>query len=292
MDGDDDPTPKPLGRPIGLHHPPQRGENSGIDGRSWRQRRDDFVNYEKHLDRREKMAKQMARPYFRDFGMMKHFKGKTFIAPEKVFKRDFALYFPNLRGLTLSKEDPTLEKDTVDVMKGKVSIVSVFSSGWAEHQVATFCSEKQHPELHEILKAEKSMGKAGLAQQVEINVETNTLKYWILRLFAYNIRAQRAKEDWGKYFIVHKGITEETKEAIGLLNNRVGYVYLLDQQCKIRWAGSANADDAEKASMIKAVKRILAEARGAKEETDGQANKGANVGGTRNPGKPKYANRA
>jgi len=48
-------TPKPLSRPIGLPNPPHAGENRGIDNRTWRQRRADFVDYDKHLVRREQL---------------------------------------------------------------------------------------------------------------------------------------------------------------------------------------------------------------------------------------------
>lgn len=48
-------TPKALSRPLGQLQPPQPDENTGVDPRSWRERRDDFWNYDKHLARRQQL---------------------------------------------------------------------------------------------------------------------------------------------------------------------------------------------------------------------------------------------
>lgn len=53
--GDEDFTPPHLDRPIGSPQPPVEGQNTGIDPRSMRQRRDDFTNYERHIERRKEL---------------------------------------------------------------------------------------------------------------------------------------------------------------------------------------------------------------------------------------------
>jgi ATPase complex subunit ATP10 len=195
----------------------------------------------------------MAKPYFRDWSNMSLHKGKSFLAPPRPFKADVSLYFPNLFGRTLLKDDKK-PRDTTPLLQGRLSIVTVFSGLWAENQVKTFIDPKANPELHRLLAENK-----GLAQLVRVNMEDNWLRARLVTLFMGNLRKSYDKEDWDKYFLVRTPVSDEIREHIGLLNSKVGYVYLVDKECRIRWAGSGNAEGDENAGLVKAVQRVLAE---------------------------------
>jgi ATPase complex subunit ATP10 len=199
-----------------------------------------------YYDRTHKISK----PYFREWSNMRLHNGKSFLAPPRLFKSDKALYFPNFHGQTLTKDKKLL--DTTPVLEGKVSVVSIFSSAWAEGQAATFVSEKKNPELNQVIQS-----SGGAAQLIRINIEENWLKAAIVRLFMPGLRNKLGFDNWGRYFLVVKGVTDDMRDTIGLLNSKVGYTYLLDGECRIRWAGSGRAEGDEKESLVKGVKRLL-----------------------------------
>lgn len=200
----------------------------------------------------------MSRPYFRDWGNLSFHKGKTFIAPPRMFKGDLSLFFPNVYGQTLLKTN-SAPRDTTPTLQGKISVVSVFSSVWAENQVKTFVDKENNPKLDSILEQNK-----GTAQRVWINIEENSLKAFLIKLFKGGIRRRIGEPNWHRYFLVRKGISEEIRENVGLLNRSVGYVYLLDSQCRIRWAGSGPSEDHEREGLANSVQRLLDEEKGLK----------------------------
>jgi len=186
-------------------------------------------------------------------------KGKSFLAPPGLFKREKALYFPNFYGQTLLKDK--ILRDTTPLLEDKISIVSVFSSAWAENQAATFASQKNNPELHDVVN-----NSGGLAQMVQINVEENALKAMIVKLFMPGLRKRLGVDNWGRYFLVRKGISDQIRDAVGLLNSKVGYTYLLDGECKIRWAGSGPCEGDEKEGLVRSTRRLIEEVKTKRKE--------------------------
>lgn len=176
---------------------------------------------------------------------MRFHKGKTFLAPPRPFKASVSLYFPNLYGRTLAGP----HADTTPLLRGRASIVTIFSSMWAQRQAESFSSDAA---LQGVLG-----GSGGRAQLVQINVEEDALKALLIRIFSWSLRRRVGKADWGRYFLLRKGLTDEIRESIGVLNGRVGYTYLVDHQCRIRWAGSGDAEGEEKESLVKGLQRVL-----------------------------------
>lgn len=253
-------TPSVLAYPLGLKQPPVPGQNVPYETRSFGERRKEFSNYEKALERRRVYLRSYLRPYFQEWRRVDHHRGKSFVANERLFKKDKALYFPNLWGKTLSKDGDGEKggRDTTPLLKGKVSVVCFQANDWATEQVETFVGPKSNPQLQTLLE-----NKNGMVQRVDVNLQGDVARSWLVWLFNYRLRRMIPKERWDKYFMIklprdiRRGLTDEIRDAIGLLNSQVGYVYLVDPSCRIRWAGSGDAWAGEVDGLNAGIQRLV-----------------------------------
>lgn len=186
---------------------------------------------------------------------MRHHRGKTFLSPPKLFKADSALYFPNMMGYTLAA--PSGNVSTTSVLAGKTSIVSVFSGTWAEQQTRTFVGEEQNPALAREVERWRGEG----LQRVWVNIEEDWMKAGLIRLFLGSSKKGKSRVEWGRSFVVRRGVGDDVRDSIGMANGKVGYVYLVDGNCKIRWAGSGDADTGEREGLVGVVRRLVESSR-------------------------------
>ena len=164
-----------------------------------------------------------------------------------------------MRGVTLA--EPRDEQDTTTVLEGKISIVCVFTGTWAERQAASFFDGNE--KLHKVLDVGKEV-----IQRVDVNIEENKMKAGLIQLFMGGIRKKLPEEQHPKYFLVRKGVTDDMRHNMGIFNSQVGYVYLLDSKCRIRWAGNAEAESGEKESLVVCIKRLVQELKKRQTERD------------------------
>jgi ATPase complex subunit ATP10 len=53
------------------------------------------------------------------------------------------------------------------------------------------------------------------------------------------------------------GIQEYVREPLGMTNSRIGYVYLVDENLKVRWAACADAKEEEEEALIRCAGVLL-----------------------------------
>ena len=200
-------------------------------------------------DKRERVQK-VIKPYFREWSALNSHRGKTFYCPRTLFRAERALYFPNLRGYTLV-DRWKVDKDTTDVLRGRVSLVVLYSGKWGFDQTNSFAGQEQNAELQKLIL------EGGGLQKVEINFEEQRMRAGLVWMFAGGLKKTKKEEDWGKYFVVRRGFADDVRMDLGFINVKVGYVYLVDWDCRIRWAGSGDAEEGEREGLVSCAKRLI-----------------------------------
>lgn len=79
-----------------------------------------------------------------------------------------------------------------------------------------------------------------LYQYVQINLQENLLKSFLVSLFHSSIAKSVPSELHPSYLVSSQNM-DFLRDHLGMVNKHIGYVYLVDDNLKIRWAGCADA---------------------------------------------------
>ncbi|TFY65220.1 hypothetical protein EVJ58_g2100 [Rhodofomes roseus] len=74
---------------------------------------------------------------------------------------------------------------------------------------------------------------------VQINLQENLLKSLLVSLFSSSIRKSVPEKLWETYLVSNQNM-DYVRYDMGMTNSRIVYVYLVDEQCRIRWAACAD----------------------------------------------------
>ncbi|KAI0032856.1 ATPase assembly factor ATP10, partial [Vararia minispora EC-137] len=219
-----------LQRPLGVPEKPTAHVQT-FDERS----KELIFDDEKRMEQRRHLVKEASKGYYQDLHMVRFYGGKTWIAQKALIREDKALYFPNIAGSRLSDGQKV---HTTDVCKGKVSVIAMLSTQISQHHAMSF--------THQV--NEKYRHHPGY-QFVQVNLQENVLKSFLVSLFLSSLR-NAVPEPLHPTYILSRQNMEYVREPLGMTNTRIGYVYLVDEDLRVRWAGCAEARPEEQEGLM------------------------------------------
>ncbi|WWD18945.1 hypothetical protein CI109_103401 [Kwoniella shandongensis] len=237
------PVIPPLPRPLGIPVPPTSNP------KSWSQRKQELLDEDRHKAKRKALVKEATQGYFHDYNRAKGAGGgKLWIAPNVLIREDKALYFPDISGRSLLGQNV----HSTDLLQGKTSLVSLISTRISEEHVQSFIQ----PVVEDV------EGHPGF-NFVQINHQTNQLKSLLLSFLVSSLKRTIPESRWGTYFISGGEWSEfDVNQPLGLENKLLGYVFLVDENLKVRWAGCGPATDDEAQSLRRATAVLLGRMKG------------------------------
>lgn len=237
--------PHVIERPLGLDAPQLLNSSSRAVG-SW-----DFFSAEARERRQLQLDHDIKHSPFYDSKSFNNTNGKIFTPPVSYFKADKAKYFPDFIGQTLTTKNQRFG----DLLKGKVSIVRIYSTMSGEKCANTFFSVDGKDYLtkdHDAFTATHPH-----SQIIDLNLPQNWLKGFMVKLSQSNLKKLIPQQRHSRYFIVPNQVFPyDVKQKLYFDNTCSGYVFLLDQQGRIRWLTSGYANEKELALMWKCVRGL------------------------------------
>ncbi|KAG0205853.1 hypothetical protein BGX28_002588 [Mortierella sp. GBA30] len=204
----------------------------------------DWTDKEKNLEKRKELLTDFQSGYFAEFSELSRTGSKLWKATTSMVNADKALYMPNIIGTSLKTSEPT---ELVDILKGKISLVAISGTRFGEEQIETFMTP--------FLKQWPMSTKGSKVQLVELNIQENPLKAGLVRMMVPFVKKTIPEERHENYILHYKSI-KHLKDPLSMQNSYLGYVFLVDSNCKIRWGAHGIGTEAEIKTLLDSVQRL------------------------------------
>ncbi|KAG0033475.1 Mitochondrial ATPase complex subunit atp10 [Podila clonocystis] len=202
----------------------------------------DWTNERRNLEKRKELLDDFQSGYFSEFSEINRTGAKLWKATPSMVNADKALYMPNIVGTSLKSSEPI---ELVDVLRGKISLLAISGTRFGEEQIETY------------MKPFLNNWPAGSSkvQLVELNIQENPLKAGLVRMMVPFVKKTIPEERHANYILHYKSI-KHLKEPLSMQNSYLGYVFLVDSNCKIRWGAHGPATEAEVRTLLDSVQRL------------------------------------
>lgn len=236
-------------RPFGLDSPILLNRKIG-NTYSLSNIRSELFSSEAKERRQKKLDYEITHSPFYESKSFRNTNGKIFTPPISYFKLDKSKYFPDFIATTLNSNQTSI----FDLFEGKISIVRVYLTVSGQNCVESW------------FKGFNPVDKYPSTQIIDINIPANWLKGFIIGLSKNSIKKTIPEDRWNKYFILPDHIWQyDIREKLLCDNMCSGYLYIVDNNGKIRWATSGSSNEEE----FKLFEKVL---KGLQKEIESTAN--------------------
>ncbi|QLL33262.1 hypothetical protein HG536_0E01730 [Torulaspora globosa] len=238
-----------LVRPIGMQTPPT-SQTVYSKGNSFRE----MFDRDKTEKRSQELGVEFSKSGMYELHAFQKHGGKMFISPKSYWRADRALYFPHLKGTSLSG----LTKDLEETLKGKTSVVRLFTNKVGDDLSKQYFQNREL-DLDYLGKDLEKLATSN-TQIVEVSFLENAVKSIIAKLSAYKLRSLIPPLRHANYFQCDRDQLPFTvRESLEINNIYTGYVIVVDPDLKIRWMACGAASEDEFKLLWKCVRGVRKE---------------------------------
>ncbi|KAF9431238.1 Mitochondrial ATPase complex subunit atp10 [Podila epigama] len=204
----------------------------------------DWTDEKKNLEKRKELLQDFQSGYFAEFSEINKMGSKLWRATTAMVNADKALYMPNIIGTSLKTSEPI---ELVDVLRGKISLLAISGTRFGEEHVETY--------MNPFLSKWPASTSNSKVQLVELNIQENPLKAGLVRMMVPFVKKSIPEERHANYILHYKSI-KHLRDPLSMQNSYLGYVFLIDSNCKIRWGAHGPASETEIKTLLDSVQRL------------------------------------